>query len=85
MTYDGRYVEGMAILRVIFTNMHHHLGRDSSLTHRAANNVANTLYNLGKYDEVGGILSSVSEVRNVSRPNPRVDIESCHPLTFDSL
>jgi tetratricopeptide (TPR) repeat protein len=85
LAYEGKTQEGLRVLKVVLNQMREHLGRYALLTQRTANNVANALYTLGELDEAEVVLSSIPEVRKVSRPSPTIEIEACHPYTFDSL
>jgi hypothetical protein len=85
LTYEGKTQEGLKVLKVVFNQMREHLSRHALLTQRTANNLANALYTLGEVDEAEVVLSSIPEVRRASRPNPTIEIEACHPYTFDSL
>jgi len=83
--HGGKTEESLKILEVVLTKMQEHLGRHATLTQRTANNVANALYALRRLDEVDAVLSSIPEVRKASRPIPTIEIEACHPYTFDAL
>ena len=85
LVHEGKSEEALKILNTVLSQMRDHLGRHAILTQRTANSVANALYDLDRLDDAEAVLSSIPEVRKVSRPTPIVEIEACHPYTFDSL
>ncbi|KGO73482.1 hypothetical protein PEX1_093050 [Penicillium expansum] len=76
--------ESYHVLKQVYEDMRKHLG-PSRLTQRTANNLANALYTLRRFNEAESILLSIEDVQQLSRVVVSVELDSYHIYSFEAL